>query len=173
MTKPFSLKQLLTSLTLPFSAGNLHSATKLFTVLTIAAHLKEIDPHERENRMLFSSIRMVNGWPFLRCSIHVVRRQICWIDYQTLFKESVGENIYLHWENVDVSCAKNLLVYSTPSPDQMPGHSATNEPKCSSGVAVGTCNFYWEMARNEKHGIKNARERSNLNMSKSDFHTIY
>ena len=61
MTKPFSLKQLLTSLKLPFLAGDLHSATKLFTVSTVAAHFKEIDPHERENRMLFSSIRMVNG----------------------------------------------------------------------------------------------------------------
>ena len=61
MTKPFLLKQLLTSLTLPFSAGNLHSATMLFTVLTMAAHFKEIDPHEQENRMLFLSIRMVNG----------------------------------------------------------------------------------------------------------------
>ena len=61
MTKPFSLKQLLTSLKLPFSAVNLHSAITLFTVLTMAAHFKEIDPHEREKRMLFSSIRMVNG----------------------------------------------------------------------------------------------------------------
>ena len=120
MTKPFSLKQLLTSLKLPSSAGNLHSATKLFTVLTMAVHFKEIHPHERENRMLFSSIRMVNGWPFLRCSI--VWRQICWIDYQTLFKELAGENVVLHWEYIDVSCAKSLLVYSTPSPDQMPGH---------------------------------------------------
>ena len=46
--------------------------------------------HERENTMLFSSIFVVNGRLFLRCSI--VWRQICWIDYRTLFEELMSEN---------------------------------------------------------------------------------
>ena len=46
--------------------------------------------HERENIMLFSSILVVNGRLFLRCSI--VWRQICWIDYRTLFEELMSEN---------------------------------------------------------------------------------
>ena len=31
-------------------------------------------------------------------------------------------NVFLHWEDIDVICTKNLLVSSTPSPDQMPGY---------------------------------------------------
>ena len=73
--------------------------------------------HERENTMLFSSILVLNGRPFLRCSI--VWRQICWIDYRTCFKELMSENkstfaLRKRWSVLN--CTKNLLVSSTPSP---------------------------------------------------------
>ena len=47
-------------------------------------------PHERENTMLFSSISVINGQLFLRCSI--VWRQICWTVYRTIFEELTSEN---------------------------------------------------------------------------------
>ena len=55
--------------------------------------------------MLFLSTRVVNGQPFLYCSI--VWQQICWTDHWTLF---VPVKVYLHWQNIDVSCTKSLLL---------------------------------------------------------------
>ena len=73
--------------------------------------------HERENTMLFSSILMLNGRPFLGCSI--VWRQICWIDYRTRFQELMSENLCIfvlrkRWSVLN--CTKNLVVSRTPSP---------------------------------------------------------
>ena len=75
--------------------------------------------HERENTMLFSSILVLNGRPFFRCSI--VWRQICWIDYRTRFEELMSENesifaLRKRWSVLNCTCTKNLLVSSTPSP---------------------------------------------------------
>ena len=121
--------------------------------------------HERENTMLFSSILVLNGRPFLRCSI--VWRQICWIDYQTRFEELMSESkssfaLRKRWSVLN--CFKNLLFSSTPISDQMPGYQATNEPKRWTGVVV--CKFYCKMDRNEKYWIKNATGRSNLCLSR-------
>ena len=46
--------------------------------------------HDRENTMLFSSISLVNGRLFLRCSIEWW--QICWTDYRTIFEELTSQN---------------------------------------------------------------------------------
>ena len=75
--------------------------------------------HEQENTMLFLNILVLNGRPFLRCSI--VWRQICWIDYRTHFKELMSENkstfpLRKRWSVKVLNCTKNLLVSSTPSP---------------------------------------------------------
>ena len=72
---------------------------------------------ERQNTMLFWSILVLNGPPFLRYSI--VWRQICWIDYRTHFEEFMSENkstfaLRKRWSVLN--CTKNLLVSSTPSP---------------------------------------------------------
>ena len=75
--------------------------------------------HERENTTLFSSILVLNGRLFLRCSI--VWRQICWVDYGTRFEELMSENkstfaLRKRWSVSVLNCTKNLLVSSTPSP---------------------------------------------------------
>ena len=56
----------------------------------------------------------------------------------TLFEELMSENkiMYFCIENVDVSCSESLLVFSIPSPDQMPSYYATNEPKRLSGEVL-------------------------------------
>ena len=43
--------------------------------------------------MLFSSISVINGRLFLRCSI--VWRQICWSDHWTIFEELTSENKFI------------------------------------------------------------------------------
>ena len=73
--------------------------------------------HKRENKILFSSILLLNGRPFFRCSI--VWLQICWTDYWTRFEELMSENkstfaLRKRWSVLN--CTKNLLVSSTPSP---------------------------------------------------------
>ena len=127
--KPFSLKELLTGLMLPFlsrwtSLGRespFHHKV-VYSVNNGRSLRQKSIHHERENTMLFSSIRVVNGRPFLHCSI------VWWQTFIELIIELSSKilwvkiNVFLHWENVDVSCTKNLLVSSTPSPDQMPGY---------------------------------------------------
>ena len=52
--------------------------------------------HEQEKyTMLFSSILVVNGRLFLRCS--KVWRKICWIDYRTLFEDLMSENKIMYF----------------------------------------------------------------------------
>ena len=72
--------------------------------------------HKQENTMLFSSILVLNGRPFLHCSM--VWQQICWIDYRTRFEELMSENesifaLRKRWSVLN--CTKNLLAFSTPS----------------------------------------------------------
>ena len=122
--------------------------------------------HERENTMLFSSISVINGRLFLHCSI--VWRQICWTDYRTIFEELTSENkcifaLRKHW--CVLNCTKNLLVSSTPSPIKC----LITKLRTNWNIHLVWCcmlNFYWEMDRNEKHWIKNARGRSNLCLSR-------
>ena len=115
--------------------------------------------HGRENAMLFSSISVINGRLFLRCSI--VQRQICWTGYRTIFEELTSENKCIF------ALRKRRKVYLFPVLDLLIKCLVTklrNEPKRSPGVVVRK--FYWEMDRNEKYWIKNARGRSNLCLSR-------
>ena len=66
----------------------------------------------------------------------------------------------LSW-NVDVSCTKNLLDSSSPSPDQMPGYYAMNEPKHSPGVVV--CKFFEKWTGMKNAGLK-MPEKDQINM---------
>ena len=114
--------------------------------------------HERENTMLFSSISMINGRLFLRCSI--VWEQICWTDYRTIFEELTSENkcisaLRKRW-TVNLFPVLYLLIKCLVT------KLRTNQ---NAGVVV--CKFYWEMDRNEKYSIKNARGRSNLCLSQA------
>ena len=123
--KPFSLKELLTGLTLPFlsrwTSLSRESPFRHKVVYSVddgcSLRQKSIH-HERENTMphVFSSILVLNGRLFLRCSI--VWRQICWVDYGTRFEELMSENkstfaLRKRWSVLN--CTKNLLVSSTPS----------------------------------------------------------
>ena len=116
--------------------------------------------HDQENTMLFLSISVINGRLFLRCSI--VQRQICWTGYRTIFEELTSENKCIF------ALRKRRKVYLFPVLDLLIKCLVTklrNEPKRSPGVVV--CKFYWEMDRNEKYWIKNARGRSNLCLSQA------
>ena len=116
--------------------------------------------HERENTVLFSSISVINGRLFLRCSI--VWWKICWTDYRTMFEELTSE------KKCTFALRKRWRVYLFPVLNLLIKCLVTklqNEPKRSSGVVV--CKFYWEMDRNEKYSIKNARGRSNLCLSQA------
>ena len=114
--------------------------------------------HERENTMLFLSISVINGRLFLCCSI--VWRQICWTDYRTIFEELTSENkcifaLRKRWR-VNLFPVLDLLIKCLVT------KLRTNQ---NAGVVV--CKFYWEMDRNEKYWIKNARGRSNLCLSQA------
>ena len=111
--------------------------------------------HGRENAMLFSSISVINSRLFLRCPI--VWRQICWTDYWTIFEELTSENKCIF------ALRKCLRVYLFPVLDLLNKCLVTKLQR-SPGVVVGK--FYWEMDRNEKYWIKNARGRSNLCLSR-------
>ena len=66
---------------------------------------------EQGNTMLFSSISVVNGQLFLRCSI--VWRHICWTDYWTIFVRAYEwKKKYFCIEKT----LKSLLVSGTRSP---------------------------------------------------------
>ena len=90
---------------------------RLYSVDDGCLHRQKSIHHEGENKILFSSILLLNGRPFFRCSI--VWRQICWTDYRTRFEELMSENkstfaLRKCWSVLN--CTKNLLVSSTPSP---------------------------------------------------------
>ena len=94
MIKPSSLNDLLTGLTLPslsrWTSLGRESPIPPQSVYNVddGRSLQEKSIHdERENIMLFSSIREVNGRPFLRRSI--LWRQICRSDYRTLLEQQV------------------------------------------------------------------------------------
>ena len=111
---------------------------------------------------------VLNGWPFLRCSI--VWRQICWIDYRTPFEELMSENkstfaLRKRWSVSVLNCTKNLLVSSTPSPIKCLVTKLRTNRKVYQVLYV-VCKFYWEMDRNEKYWNKNARGTSNLCLSR-------
>ena len=109
--------------------------------------------HERENTMLFSGISVINGRLFLCCSL--VWGQICWTDYQTIFEELTSENKCIF------ALRKRCWVHLFPVLDLLIKCLVTKLwTDRSPGVVV--CKFYWEMDRNEKYWIKNARGRSNL-----------
>ena len=97
MIKPSSLKELLTGLMLPFLSRYMSLSREspfrhkvVYSVHDGCSLLQKSIHRERENTMLFSSISVINGRLFLRCSI--VWRQICWTDYRTFFEELASEN---------------------------------------------------------------------------------
>ena len=111
------LKELLTSLTLPFLSMQVKVTQVGISIppqscLQCWRWLQKSIHHERENTMLFSSILVLNGRPFPRCSI--VWRQICWIDYQTHFEELISEN--------KSTFALYLFCFQYSIFDQMPGY---------------------------------------------------
>ena len=115
--------------------------------------------HERENTMLFSSIRVINSRLFLRCSI--VWWHICWTDYRTIFEEHTSENecifaLRKRWR-VHLFLVLDLLIKCLVT------KLRTNQNVHQVSLYV---KFDWEMDRNEKYWIKNARGRSNLCLSR-------
>ena len=138
MNKPSSLKELVYSV---------HDGCSL---------QQKLIHHERENTMLLSSISLINGQLFLRCSI--LWWQICWTDYRTIFEELSSENKSIF------ALRKRWRVHLFPVLDLLIKCLVTKLRTKPKHVVV--FKFYWEMDRNEKYWIKNARGRSNLCLSR-------
>ena len=132
MIEPSSLKDLLTGLTLPslsrWTSLGRESPFHHKVVYNVddgrSLQQKSIY-QERENTMLFLSIRAVNGRPFLRRSI--LWRQICRSDYRTLFEQQVflQQMAPIHlWRHNSVEQLN--ITRTTPLPfllcKQMPGY---------------------------------------------------
>ena len=115
--------------------------------------------HERGNTMLFSSISVINGQLFLRCSL--MWRQICWIDYRTRFEELMSENPFAMRKQTLI-CLEYLLVSSTPSPIKCLVTKLRMNRNVYQVLLYVNSIEKWE---NEKYWIKNARGRSDLYLS--------
>ena len=130
-----------------------HSATKLFTVSTMAARFDRIVPRARKYHAILEYSRG--------------KRQICWIDYRTLFEELMSENTctFALRKYVDVTwiVLKKSACFQYSISWSNAWLLSYEQPKRSSGVVV--CKFFWEMDRNEKCWIKNARGGSDLCLS--------
>ena len=166
------LKELLTSLMLPFLSRwtSLGSESPfrhkvVYSVNDGRSLWQRSIHHERENTMLFSSIRTVNGRPFLRRS--VVWWQICWIDYQTLFEELVSENKCLFALRKHNLLCLVLKIYLFPVlhllikflVTKLRTNRSIHQVTVSRSGVVFVCKLYSEMDGNEKYCINNARKR--------------
>ena len=166
------LKELLTSLMLPFLSRwtSLGSESPfrhkvVYSVNDGRSLWQRSIHHKRENTMLFSSIRTVNGRPFLRRS--VVWWQICWIDYQTLFEELVSENKCLFALRKHNLLCLVLKIYLFPVlhllikflVTKLRTNRSIHQVTVSRSGVVFVCKLYSEMDGNEKYCINNARKR--------------
>ena len=157
MIKPFLLKELLTGLKLPLlsrwtslSRQSPFCQEVVYSVDDGRSLRQKSIHHEQENSMLMLSICVINGQPFLRHSI--VWRQICEIDYWTPSKSLwVKINVLLHWENVHVSCSKNLktllLIYFNSFPIFSPNLSCQTRGAANPRVRL-ICQCLWYLREN-------------------------
>ena len=116
--------------------------------------------HERENTMLYSRVL---AWYmadysslFNSGTANLLFKLIIELSSKSLW---VKINVFLHWENVEESTC--FRYSSSWSNAWLLSYERT---KTFTGVVV--CKFYWEMDRDEKYWIKNARGRSNLCLSR-------
>ena len=120
--------------------------------------------HERENTMLFSSILVVNGRLFLRCSI-VCRKFVELIIELSSKSLWVKINVFLHWEDIAVSWIV-LKIYLFPVLHLLIKCLVTKLRTNRNVCQVLYVNSSEKWTRNEKYWIKTARGRSNLCLSR-------